>query len=78
MDEGLKRRVRDRYAGAARSVLGEAEDSGSCCGGGAACCGVVESGERAAFEVDMAFGSYSELLAETVVAHLDGRAGNDG
>jgi len=27
---------------------------------GVACCGVVESGERAAFEVDMACGSYSE------------------
>jgi arsenite methyltransferase len=58
--EDLKQRVRDRYAGAARSVLGEAEDGGSCCGGGASCCGVVESGERAAFEVDMACGSYSE------------------
>ena len=32
MDEGLKQRVRDRYAGTARSVLGEAEGSGSCCG----------------------------------------------
>ncbi|MDP8946170.1 MAG: arsenite methyltransferase [Actinomycetota bacterium] len=60
MDEGLKQRVRDRYAGAARSVLGEAEDSGSCCGGGASCCGVVESGERAALGVDMCCGSYSE------------------
>src|SRR5215213_1611937 len=27
---------------------------------GVACCGVVESGERAALEVDMARGSYSE------------------
>ncbi|HYQ84419.1 MAG TPA: arsenite methyltransferase, partial [Rubrobacter sp.] len=52
--------VRDRYAGAARSVLGEAEDGGSCCGDGASCCGVAESGERAAFEVDMVCGSYSE------------------
>jgi hypothetical protein len=26
MEEDLKQRVRDRYAGAARSVLGEAED----------------------------------------------------
>jgi arsenite methyltransferase len=60
MDEGLKQRVRERYAKAARSVLGEAEDSGSCCGGGASCCGVAESGERAAFEVDMVCGSYSE------------------
>src|SRR5215211_5182125 len=60
MDEGLKHRVRDRYAGTAGSVLGEAEDSGSCCGGGASCCGVVESGERAAREVDMVCGSYSE------------------
>jgi arsenite methyltransferase len=60
MDEGLKQRVRERYAEAARSVLGEAEDSGSCCGGGASCCGVAESGERAAFEVDMVCGSYSE------------------
>src|SRR5215208_4301142 len=60
MDEGLKQRVRDRYAGAARSVLEEAEDSGSGCGGGASCCGVVESGERVALEVDMACGSYSE------------------
>lgn len=60
MDEGLKQRVRDRYAGAARSVLGEAEDSGSCCGGGASCCGGVESGERAALGVDMCCGSYSE------------------
>jgi hypothetical protein len=34
MDEGLKQRVGDRYAWAARSVLGEAEDGGSCCGGG--------------------------------------------
>jgi arsenite methyltransferase len=53
MEEDLKQRVRDRYAGAARSVLGEAEDSASCCG-------VAESGERAAFEVDMVCGSYSE------------------
>src|SRR5918998_3659077 len=60
MEEDLKRRVRDRYAGAARSVLGEAEDGGSCCGDGASCCGVSESGERAAFEVDMVYGSYSE------------------
>jgi arsenite methyltransferase len=60
MDEGLKQRVRERYAKAARSVLGEAEDSGSCCGGGASCCGVAESGERAAFEVDMVCGNYSE------------------
>jgi SAM-dependent methyltransferase len=60
MKEDLKQRVRDRYAGAARSVLGEAEDGGSCCGDGASCCGVAESGERAAFEVDMACGSYSE------------------
>src|SRR5919112_1389240 len=60
MDEGLKQRVRDRYAGAARSVLGEAKDGGSCCGGGASCCGVAESEERAAFEVDMVYGSYSE------------------
>src|SRR5215212_9739406 len=60
MDEGLKRRVRDRYAEAARSALGEAEDSGSCCGGGVFCCGVEEPGERAALEVDMACGSYSE------------------
>src|SRR5918911_2797730 len=51
--EELKQRVRERYAGAARSVLGEAEDSGSCCG-------VAESGERVALEVDMACGSYSE------------------
>ena len=60
MDEGLKQRVRERYAEAALSVLGEAEDSGSCCGGGASCCGVAESGERAALEVDMVCGSYSE------------------
>src|ERR671921_1270803 len=60
MDEGLKQRVRDRYAGAARSVLGEAKDGGSCCGGGASCCGVAESEGRAAFEVDMVYGSYSE------------------
>jgi len=60
MDEGLKRRVRDRYAEAARSVLEEPEDGGSCCGGGASCCGVAESGERAALEVDMVGGSYSE------------------
>jgi arsenite methyltransferase len=60
MEEDLKQRVRDRYAGAARSVLGEAEYGGSCCGDGASCCGVAESGERAAFEVDMACGSYSE------------------
>jgi hypothetical protein len=52
MDEGLEQWVRDRYAGAARSVLGEAEDGGSCCGSGSSCCGVAESGERAAFEVD--------------------------
>jgi hypothetical protein len=52
MEEDLKQRVRDRYAGAARSVLGQAED-------GASCCGVAESGERAAFEVDMVCGSYS-------------------
>jgi arsenite methyltransferase len=57
MDEGLKKRVRDRYAEAARSALGEAEDSGSCCGGGASCCGVAESGGRAALEVDMACGN---------------------
>src|SRR5215210_8803287 len=60
MDEELKQRVRDRYAGAARTVLGEAEDGGSCCGGGAACCGVSEARERAALEVDMACGSYTE------------------
>lgn len=60
MDEGLKQRVRERYAEAALSVLGEAEDGGSCCGGGASCCGVAESGERAALEVDMVCGSYSE------------------
>jgi arsenite methyltransferase len=60
MEEKLKQRVRDRYAEAARSVLGEAEDGGSCCGDGASCCGVAESGERAAFEVDMVCGSYSE------------------
>jgi len=53
MEEDLKQRVRDWYAGAARSVLGEVEDGGSCCG-------VAESGERAAFEVDMVCGSYSE------------------
>jgi arsenite methyltransferase len=57
MDEGLKRRVRDRYAEAARSVLEEPEDGGSCCGGGASCCGVAE---RAALEVDIVGGSYSE------------------
>src|ERR687889_1306585 len=51
--EELKQRVRERYAGAARSVLGEAEDGGSCCV-------VAESGERVALEVDMACGSYSE------------------
>jgi arsenite methyltransferase len=60
MEEDLKQRVRDRYAGAARSVLGEAEAGGSCCGDGASCCGVAESGERAALEVDMVCGSYSE------------------
>jgi arsenite methyltransferase len=60
MEEDLKQRVRDRYAGAARSVLGEAEDGGSCCGDGASCCGVAESGGRAALEVDMVCGSYSE------------------
>src|SRR5829696_6998141 len=60
MDEGLKQGVRDRYAEAARSVLGEAEGGGSCCGGGESCCGVSESGERAAFEVDMVCGSYSK------------------
>ena len=53
MEGDLKQRVRDRYAGAARSVLGEAEDDGSYCG-------VAESGDRAALEVDMACGSYSE------------------
>src|SRR5215204_5168737 len=53
MTKDLKQRVRDRYAEAARSVLGEAEESGSCCG-------VPETGERAALEVDMASGSYSE------------------
>src|ERR671921_113891 len=51
--EELKQRVRERYAGAARNVLGEAEDGGSCCV-------VAESGERVALEVDMACGSYSE------------------
>src|SRR5215212_10489340 len=51
--EELKQRVRERYAGAARNVLGEAEDGGSCCG-------VAKSGERTALEVDMACGSYSE------------------
>jgi arsenite methyltransferase len=60
MDEGLKQRVRDRYAEAARSVLGESEGGSSCCGGGASCCGVAESGERAALEVGMVCGSYSE------------------
>jgi arsenite methyltransferase len=60
MEEDLKQRVRDRYAGAARSVLEEAEDGGSCCGDGVSCCGVAESGERVAFEVDMVCGSYSE------------------
>src|SRR5919112_914982 len=60
MNEGLKQRVRDRYAEAARSVLEEAEDGGSCCGIGASCCGVAESGERTALEVDMVCGSYSE------------------
>ena len=60
MDEVLKQRVRDRYAGAARSVLGEAEDGGACCGSGSSCCGVTESGERAVLEVDMACGRYSE------------------
>src|ERR671910_881595 len=60
MEKDLKQRVRDRYAGAARSVLGEADDGGSCCGDGASCCGVVESGERAALEVDMVCGRYSE------------------
>jgi hypothetical protein len=40
VNEGLKQRVRDRYAEAARSVLGEAKDGGSCCG-------VAESEERA-------------------------------
>jgi arsenite methyltransferase len=60
MKEDLKQRVRDRYAEAARSVLGEAEDSGSCCGDGAFCCRVAESRERAALEVDMVCGSYSE------------------
>jgi arsenite methyltransferase len=60
MNERLKQRVRDRYAEAARSVLGESEGGGSCCGGGASCCGVAESGERAALEVDMVCGSYSE------------------
>jgi hypothetical protein len=53
MEGDLKQRVRDRYAGAARSVLGEAEDDGSYCG-------VAESGDRAALEVEMACGSYSE------------------
>jgi arsenite methyltransferase len=60
MNERLKQRVRDRYAEAARSVLGESEGGGSCCGGGASCCGVAESGERAALEGDMVCGSYSE------------------
>jgi arsenite methyltransferase len=61
MDDRLKQRVRDRYAEAARSALGEtAEDGGSCCGGGESCCGVSASGERAALEVDMVCGSYSE------------------
>src|SRR5918992_1451324 len=60
MEKDLKQRVRDRYAGAARSVLGEAEAGGSCCGDGASCCGVAESGERAALEVDIVCGSYSE------------------
>src|SRR5215210_2887918 len=61
MDDRLKQRVRDRYAEAARSALGEtAEDGGSCCGGGESCCGVSASGERAAVEVDIACGSYTE------------------
>lgn len=60
MDDGLKQRVRDRHAEAARSVLGEAESGGSCCGGGASCCGMAESGKRAVLEVDVACGSYSE------------------
>src|SRR5215218_9940065 len=51
--EELKQRVRERYAGAARNVLWEAEDGGSCCG-------VTYSGERTALEVDMACGSYCE------------------
>ena len=41
-------------------MLGEAEESSSCCGGGASYCGVAESEERAALEVDMVCGSYSE------------------
>ena len=61
MDEGLKQRVPDRYAGAARSVLGGAEGSGSCCGGGASCCGVVELGERAALEGEWAVGATPRL-----------------
>src|SRR5919202_1182223 len=60
MDEGVKQRVRDRYAEAARSVLGEVEGGGSCCGGGVSCCGVTESEEGAAVGGDMACGSYSE------------------
>ena len=60
MDEDLKQRVRDRYAEAARNVLGEAEDGGSCCGGDVSSCGVAESGEQGALEVDVACGSYSE------------------
>ena len=61
MNEGLKQRVLNRYAEAVRSVLGEAEQSGSCCGGGVPCCGVGESGERAALKVNKACGSYSEI-----------------
>ena len=69
MDDGLKQRVRARYAEAALSVLGEAQDSGSCCGGGASCCGVAESGERAAFEVDMVCGSYTEAERDELPRH---------
>ncbi len=59
MDDRVKQRVRDRYAEAARSVLGEAVGGGSCCGG-VSCCGVTESGEGSALGGDMVCGSYSE------------------
>ena len=74
MEEDLKQRVRDRYAGVARSVLGEAEDGGSCSGDGASCCGVAETGERAALD-------FEEVAVEVTHTHppeqIAGLSGED-
>ncbi len=53
MSEGMRERVRRRYAEAARSVGGDRD----CCGGEAFCCGSSDAG---AFEVDLTGGGYSE------------------